>query len=215
MGNRFTYLFKTMWTSIKDFIRRHRRKFIFTGVAIGGAYLLGRYMQWSYREWQHQQELEYIAHARKQHHFESNQKTCTITLFSLLPSVKQALLEQLNTEAITQQLRQKSENKLQLWEELKILSFTRTFCSVYSSCLLFVFLRVQLNILGGYMYLDSLLAAEKSDNALNGTRKMYASGNLQKRYLALVKYMLEDGLLKLIKAVQKTVEGNLYFIYIA
>lgn len=35
--------------------------------------------------------------------------------------------------------------------------FTRTILAVYSSCLLTVFLRVQLNIIGGYMYLDSLV----------------------------------------------------------
>lgn len=201
-----------MWASVKDFFRRHRRKFVITGVVIGGAYLVGRYVRWSYNQWQREQELEYLAQARKQHHFESNQKTCTITLFSLLPSLKQTLLDELNTEAITAQLREKSDNKLQLWEELKILSFTRTICSVYSSCLLFVFLRVQLNILGGYMYLDSLVAAEESGHAVNGARKLHATGDVQKRYLALVKYLLEDGMMKLIRVVQRTVEGNQGFI---
>ena len=198
-----------MWASIRDFFRRHRRKFVITGAVVGGAYLLGRYARWSCAEWQRQQELEYLAQARKQHHFESNQRTCTITLFSLLPSLRHTLLEKLNTEAITAQLRQKSDSKLQLWEELKILSFTRTVTAIYSSCLLFVFLRVQLNILGGYMYLDSLVASdhEGTCNGLNGTRKMRASGELQKRYLALVKYLLEDGLMKLIKTVQRTAEG--------
>ena len=59
------------------------------------------------------------------------------------------------------------------------------------------------------MYLDSLVASdhEGTCNGLNGTRKMRASGELQKRYLALVKYLLEDGLMKLIKTVQRTAEG--------
>lgn len=33
--------------------------------------------------------------------------------------------------------------------------FTRTMTAVYGCCILVVYLRVQLNILGGYMYLDS------------------------------------------------------------
>ena len=38
------------------------------------------------------------------------------------------------------------------------LGFTRTVVSIYSSCMLIVMLRVQLNIIGGYMYVDSLLS---------------------------------------------------------
>lgn len=32
--------------------------------------------------------------------------------------------------------------------------FTRTIVAVYSTCMLVVLLRVQLNIIGGYLYLD-------------------------------------------------------------
>ena len=46
--------------------------------------------------------------------------------------------------------------RLFLW----IAGFTRSICAVYTSCMLIVVLRVQLNIIGGYMYLDSLLGAE-------------------------------------------------------
>ena len=35
--------------------------------------------------------------------------------------------------------------------------FCRTIASVYSTAMLVVFLRVQLNIIGGYMYLDTLV----------------------------------------------------------
>lgn len=33
--------------------------------------------------------------------------------------------------------------------------FTRTIVGVYSTCMLVVLLRVQLNIIGGYLYLDN------------------------------------------------------------
>lgn len=80
-------------------------------------------------------------------------------------------------------------NKLEIWEDLKIISkptpvwehngvpllfftwlliavcpltvripssgFTRTIVGVYSTCMLVVLLRVQLNIIGGYLYLDN------------------------------------------------------------
>lgn len=36
--------------------------------------------------------------------------------------------------------------------------FTRTIVGVYSTCMLVVLLRVQLNIIGGYLYLDNSVA---------------------------------------------------------
>lgn len=167
--------------------------------------MLGRYARWRLAEWQRQQEMEYVEQARKQHHFESNLRTCTITLFSLVPNLRDALMEKLNCEAITGKLRERPSNKLELWEELKVLSFTRTVASVYSSCMLFVFLRVQLNIVGGYMYLDSLMVTGEASNG----KKVHIAEGLQKRYLALVTYLVGDGLDFLIEEVRRAVEGKI------
>ena len=193
-----------MWDSIKSFLRRHRRKFFITGAIVGGVYLLGRYARWRFAEWQRQQEMEYVEQARKQHHFESNLRTCTITFYSLVPSLRDSLMEKLNCEAITAKLRERPSNKLELWEQLKVLSFTRTVASVYSSCMLFVFLRVQLNIVGGYMYLDSLVVNGEGSNG----KKVHIAEGLQKRYLALVTYLLGDGLDFLIEEIRRAVEGK-------
>ncbi|XP_068672012.1 peroxisomal biogenesis factor 3-like [Montipora foliosa] len=194
-----------MWESIKAFLRRHRRKFFITGAVIGGVYLVGRYARWRLAEWQREQEMEYVEQARKQHHFESNLRTCTVTFFSLVPSLREALMEKLNCESITARLREKPANKLELWEELKILSFTRTLTSVYSSCMLFVFLRVQLNIVGGYLYLDSLMLTRENSS---GTQ-VHIAESLQKRYLALVRYLLGDGLDFLVGEIRRSVEDIL------
>ena len=194
---------RNMWGSIKGFFQRHKRKFFITGLVVGGSYLLGKYAKWRFTEWQRRQEMEYVEQARKQHHFESNLRTCSVTLFSLVPSLRDALMEKLNCEAITAKLRDRPSNKLELWEELKVLSFTRTVASIYSSCMLFVFLRVQLNIVGGYMYLDSLIL---TGEATKGRQVQIAEG-LQRRYLALVKYLLGDGLDFLVEEVKRTIEG--------
>lgn len=196
-----------MWETIKGFLRRHRRKFFITGAVVGGVYLLSRYARWRFAEWQRQQEMEYVEQARKQHHFESNQRTCTITLFSLVPNLRDALMEKLNCEAITGKLRERPSNKLELWEQLKVLSFTRTIASVYSSCMLFVFLRVQLNIIGGYLYLDSMTMTGEASNGKNG-KKVHIAEGLQKRYLAVVRYLMGDGLDFLIEEIRRTVEGK-------
>jgi len=88
-----------MWESIKAFFRRHRRKLFVTGAIVGGVYLLGRYARWRLAEWQREREMEYVEQARKQHHFESNLRTCTVTFFSLVPSLRDALMEKLDCEA--------------------------------------------------------------------------------------------------------------------
>ena len=39
-------------------------------------------------------------------------------------------------------------------------AFTRIICGVYSICLLILFLRVEVNILGRYLYLDSSIPSD-------------------------------------------------------
>ena len=207
-----------MWASLKSFFQRHRRKIFITGALLGGSYAFYRYVKWRIVEWQRQQENAYLAQARKQHHFESNQRTCSITLFSLLPSLKDALLQRLNCEAITAKLREKPSNKLELWGSLKLLSFTRTVSAIYSSCFLFVFLQVQLNVIGGYMYIDSIVACDEdtAGSREGPDQKKWRVGEaLQKRYLALVRYLLEDGLDLLVAEVQRCIEGNVMFIFLS
>ncbi|GCB60727.1 hypothetical protein scyTo_0009223 [Scyliorhinus torazame] len=68
-----------MLPSLWSFIKRHKRKFLFTGAFVGGVYLLGKYAQKKIRDLQEQEAAEYIAQARRQYHFESNQRTCNMT----------------------------------------------------------------------------------------------------------------------------------------
>jgi len=44
-----------------------------------GVYILGKYGQKKIREIQEREAAEYIAQARRQYHFESNQRTCNMT----------------------------------------------------------------------------------------------------------------------------------------
>ncbi|XP_010775627.1 peroxisomal biogenesis factor 3 [Notothenia coriiceps] len=144
-----------MFSSVWNFVKRHKRKFIFTGALVGGVYFLGKYAQKKLSNMQEKEASDYISQARRQFHFESNQRTCNMTVLSMLPPLKEAITNQLNSESLTALLKEKPANKLEIWEDLKILSFTRTIVGVYSTCMLVVLLRVQLNIIGGYLYLDN------------------------------------------------------------
>ncbi|XP_060609473.2 peroxisomal biogenesis factor 3 [Anolis sagrei] len=188
-----------MLLSVWGFLRRHKKKCIFLGAFLGGVYVLGKYGQKKMKEIQEREAAEYIAQARRQYHFESNQRTCNITVLSMLPTLRDALMYQLNSESLTSLLKNKPANKLEIWEDLKIISFTRSIVAVYSTCMLVVLLRVQLNIIGGYIYLDNA-AVCKNDTTL------LAPPDVQQQYLSSIQHLLGDGLIELITVVKKAVQ---------
>ncbi|XP_035986397.1 peroxisomal biogenesis factor 3 [Fundulus heteroclitus] len=190
-----------MFSSVWNFIKRHKKKIIFTGALVGGVYFLGKYAQKKIREIQEKEATEYIAQARRQFHFESNQRTCNMTVLSMLPPLREAIITQLNSESLTTLLKTKPANKLEIWEDLKIISFTRTIVAVYSTCMLVVLLRVQLNIIGGYLYLDNSLA--KSVTA------PLTPPDVQQQYLSSIQHLLGDGLTALITRVKAAVRSSL------
>ncbi|XP_032089029.1 peroxisomal biogenesis factor 3-like [Thamnophis elegans] len=176
-----------------------KKKCFFLGAFIGGVYVLGKYGQKKMKEIQEREAAEYIAQARRQYHFESNQRTCNMTVLSMLPTLRDTLMYQLNSESLTSLLKNKPANKLEIWEELKIISFTQNIVAVYSTCMLVVLLRVQLNIIGGYIYLDNAAVCK------NGTT-LLAPPEVQ-QYLSSIQHLLGDGLTELISVIKKTVQN--------
>uniref|UniRef100_A0A9L0S2V1 Peroxisomal biogenesis factor 3 n=1 Tax=Equus caballus TaxID=9796 RepID=A0A9L0S2V1_HORSE len=188
-----------MLRSTWNFLKRHKKKCIFLGAVLGGVYILGKYGQKKIREMQEREAAEYIAQARRQYHFESNQRTCNMTVLSMLPTLREALMQQLNSESLTALLKNRPSNKLEIWEDLKIISFTRSIVAVYSTCMLVVLLRVQLNIIGGYIYLDNAAVGK------NGTTVL-APPDVQQQYLSSIQHLLGDGLTELITVIKQAVQ---------
>ncbi|XP_028296352.1 peroxisomal biogenesis factor 3 [Gouania willdenowi] len=187
-----------MFSSIWNFMKRHKRKFLFTGAVVGGVYVLGKYAQKKLRDLQEREATEYIAQARRQFHFESNQRTCNMTVLSILPSLREAVINQLRSESLTELLKTKPSNKLEIWEDLKIISFSRTIAAIYSTCMLVVLLRIQLNVIGGYLYLDNSLG-----------KSTQTPQDVQQQYLSSIQHLLGDGLTELISVVKKAVHNSL------
>ncbi|KAL0967449.1 hypothetical protein UPYG_G00252380 [Umbra pygmaea] len=190
-----------MFSSTWNFLKRHKRKFIFAGAFVGGVYFLGKYAQKKIREMQENEASVYIAQARRQFHFESNQRTCNMTVLSMLPTLRESIIHHLNSENLTTLLKTKPANKLEIWEDLKIISFTRSVVAVYSTCMLVLLLRVQLNIIGGYLYLDNSVA--------KNVMTPLAPPDVQQQYLSSIQHLLGDGLSEMITAVKKAVQNTL------
>ncbi|XP_034017751.1 peroxisomal biogenesis factor 3 [Thalassophryne amazonica] len=189
-----------MFSSVWSFIKRHRRKIIFGGAVVGGIYILGKYAQKKLREIQEKDATECFTQARRQFHFESNQRTCNMTALSMLPPLKDAIINQLDSESLTALLKTKPANKLEIWEDLKIISFTRTVVAVYSTCMLVVLLRVQLNIIGGYLYLDNSICKNAAVPLV--------PPDVQQQYLSSIQHLLGDGLTALMSAVKRAVQNS-------
>lgn len=176
---------------------------MFAGVVVAGAVWLSRYARRRLKEFQEKEATECLAHIRRQHHFDSNQRTCNSTVLSVLPCLREAICQKLNTERLTDQLRSRPANKVEIWEELKTMSFTRTLVAVYGCCFLVIYLRVQLNILGGYMYVDS----QQSNSNGKSANGVIITSDIQKHYLAGVQYIFGQGLDNLISDVQRAVKN--------
>lgn len=70
-------------------------------------------------------------------------------------------------------------SKAELWNQIKILSFTRAVTSVYTVCLLVLQTNVQLNLLGRYKYVGSVVA-QVQNSRLDGPIRLVGgddSGN--------------------------------------
>lgn len=189
-----------MFSRVKGFLSRHKRKFIVGGIVVGGSVLAVRYAQRKIREFQENQAREFLEKTRKTQHFETTERTCNQAIVGLAPLLWQEILKNLDTDGLLAQLRTKPENKLELWDELKILSFTRLTTLIYASSMLVVTLRVQLNLLGGYLYKT---VSEDTD--------FIVSDEVQQNYLGLVQHFIKYGLVDLYKLIEgkvRQVLGN-------
>ena len=132
----------------------------------------------------------------------------------MLP-LRNRIFEVLNVEEITTALKCNPENKLVLWEELKLQSFTRTLVSLISTCTLYVFLQVQINIIAGYMYLENIecSCADEFDisELVQGIEMDKPISSIEKEYLGSVKFLLTDGIILMIDKLRSIVNGNISF----
>lgn len=184
-----------MFSSIKNFLHRHRRKFLVTGAVVGGAYLITSFAQKKLREWQEREARRFLDMSRKRQHFDNNARTCNQTIISLSKIVTETILKSINTDEIVQKLQENPDNRLELWERLKIMIFTRVCVMVYALCILHVMLRIQLNIIGGYLFKESVYEKDKK-----------IDGNLQAQYLSLCHHFVSDGVTDLIKQIENAVK---------
>lgn len=110
----------SVFSKFRGFLYRHRNKFLIGGIVVTGSVLLTRYAQQRLREWQEREAREFIERARKQQHFESTERTCNQTILNFANHLHDSVSRVANASDIVEELRANPENKVELWERLKV-----------------------------------------------------------------------------------------------
>jgi len=175
-------------SSLFNFVKRHRRKFVAGGVIIGGAAaaitLLDRHIS-QVRDDERKKQLEIV---RKRNHFECTDSAVNTTFIQLFNQLRTRIAEIHDTSDLKEALRQNpdKEEKIRLWNEIKNLCFSNAVCYVITEAFLGVLLRVQLNILAGYIYSDST-------SGVNNNSETKFSTKLQQTFLGISNFFLHEG----------------------
>lgn len=179
---------------MKNFVSRHRRKFLIGGVFVAGGMLTLRYAQRKLIEYQEAKAREFFEKQRRSQHFEATERTCNQAIMGLAPTLVDEILKNLDADAIVADIRNNPKNKVQLWNKLKVLAVSRLCALVYASSMLVIVLRIQFNVLGGYLYKDTVNNEEQ------------ITAELQQNYVALVQHFLKDGCAALCQLIQTKVK---------
>ena len=94
---------------VYEFGNRHRRKFIVASAVAGGLALLGKFAEYKFQSWREAETRDYLERARRQHHFESTERTGNLTLASLFPALVQKIKECLDSDAVLKEIKENPE----------------------------------------------------------------------------------------------------------
>lgn len=178
---------------------------------VGGGYLLYKLYDAQRRvadlERQQREHDESIK-AQMQAHFENVQRIAdATTLPHAINILNSRITEELELSQLLEKLMRGKEHpsslspsqKLELWDRLKILSFTRMVVSLWAVTMLSLYIRVQVNILGRHLYIDTASGLGSSHLA-DDTDPI--DWDDEQKFLASVDFLANYGMQTLISNVQ-------------
>ncbi|GLT60365.1 hypothetical protein SLA2020_331340 [Shorea laevis] len=201
--------------TLRDLWRKHRRKLFVTAGVLGSGYLLYKLYDARKhsladveRELASERENDELIKAQLQAHFENIQRIAdTTTLPHAMHYLSCRIAEELDLSPLTEMLKKGKDQpnslsfseKLELWDRLTILSFTRMVVSVWAVTMLSLYIRIQVNILGRHLYIDTACGL--------GSAHLHEDADLierddQQKYLAGADFLANHGMPVLISNVQ-------------
>jgi len=189
------------------------KKIIIAGVLTGSSalviYLIRSKLKQIEQPKTNQSEVA-VEKLRLQQYFQNAQKSCNSMIISdIIPNIQTKLIEFIPVpakSALRSSLKASAEEKMALWQQAKLQSFSRVICGIYASCLMLLFTRIEVNILGRYMYMDTVFANETTE----ADEKPIAS-KVQQKYLinANSGYIMDKGLQKLVNFISTHVKNEM------
>lgn len=232
-----------IFSSLASFVRRHKRKLIFTSaVTVSLYFLVNHFVFKKFRDFQNALRQELFIKEQIKRRFVQTQNDCYLTILALLPVLTQPITDHLPIENITQALKLKktqqqqsssqeisdslltadnlllhsnpnsnletstesiylNKSKVELWNDLKIKTLTRTLTLIYSISALLLITRLQLNILARRSYLESaiIMAGGKVNNSSINEANDYFT---EQSYLSLSWWLLNKGWLRISEFIE-------------
>ncbi|XP_043502924.1 peroxisomal biogenesis factor 3 [Polistes fuscatus] len=184
-----------MFSRVREFFGRHKRKFIYGGIIVGSFIFLSRYTQRKLREWQEKEIKLMLEKTRRRQYFESTERTCNQMILNLASNLRESVTKALDTTAIVNKLRNGCNDKVASWNELKVLAISRSAAIIYSHVMFVVLIRIQFNIIAGHMYKESPKAADN----------IKENEELQTKYMSLCHHFICEGTQKLCDIIKEKV----------
>jgi peroxin-3 len=144
---------------------------LWTAGATAGAWALGKWAASTIAALTIEMDEQRTARANVKRRFLQNQADCAFTVSCLLPTLSANVrMDAPTVEDLVARLQEAGqvvyfdilqqtlspEDKIALWEEIKMKSFSRAFNCAYMLALIVLFTHTQLNLLGRFIYLDSV-----------------------------------------------------------
>ncbi|XP_059079405.1 peroxisomal biogenesis factor 3-like [Tigriopus californicus] len=172
-----------------QFARRHKTKIAAVSAITGGLVLAGKLAESKFKQWQEEETRKMLEQIKKQHHYENTEKTSNETLKSLFPALIKTIEKSLDSEPILERIKNQTGNKIELWNELKVLSFARALAMIITGTQLVLLLKLQLNILSGILYIKQ--------------PSQVLSSRLQERFMALSQNFISFSVPKICEQIRE------------
>uniref|UniRef100_A0A7I4YNS7 Peroxisomal biogenesis factor 3 n=1 Tax=Haemonchus contortus TaxID=6289 RepID=A0A7I4YNS7_HAECO len=138
-----------------EFIKRHKGKIIalgaLTGAAAGSAYAYYTQQEAQQHLLSSLSENEFRFQPRRHFVFNAQQRACDKSIRDIVPNLSSLIEDRFPIEQLTEKLKQNSdmsvEEKVEIWEKIKVLSVARIMGVAYSYSLLTLALKSQISIL--------------------------------------------------------------------
>lgn len=161
-----------IFSNFTSFLKRHSRKFLISGLIVGGSCAAYYFANYKLKELQEREIQDMLEGVRRQRYFENIIETCDETILSLDKTLRKSLDELTNVQHLIDTLKTSPTNKVEIWQELKVATFTHLILLIYTESLLVTILRIQLGIIGGFMYKEKV---REQNRVILTTQEKYLS----------------------------------------